>query len=163
MLKHEIERKFLVKILPKNWRALPHVKVRQGYLAIAQDRTEIRVRQKGKIYLQTIKSGGDKTRLEIEIKITKKQFDALWPATKNRRVEKMRYFVPHAQKSIEKIEMDLYQGSLKGLKVVEVEFPNQKASNNFKKNDWFGREVTLDRNYKNQNLALYGLPKKCYN
>ena len=55
------------------------------------------------------------------------------------------------------IELDLFEGSLEGLIIAEVEFPTVKASRSFAPPAWFGREVTRDARYKNRNLALDGL------
>jgi len=44
----EIERRFLIRSLPENLDHYPHEDIVQGYLAIAEDGTEVRLRQKGK-------------------------------------------------------------------------------------------------------------------
>jgi CHAD domain-containing protein len=55
-------------------------------------------------------------------------------------------------------ELDVYRGSLKGLRVVEVEFPSVEASAAFTAPAWFGAEVTTDPAYKNQALAQREAP-----
>lgn len=153
----EIERKFLVSTLPENLEQYPHKEIIQGYLAITEDGTEVRLRQKGKKYFQTVKSGKGKTRFESEIELTEEQFNALWEATQGKRVEKTRYEIPHENGVI---ELDVYRGDLKGLLSAEMEFSNEDASNNFVAPEWMSEEVTDDKGYKNQNLALHGIPKK---
>ena len=54
------------------------------------------------------------------------------------------------------VELDVYQGSLAGLVVVEIEFETAEESQRFSPPAWFGKEVTEDRYYKNSNLALNG-------
>ena len=151
----EIERKFLIAKLPENFTDLPKTEIRQGYLEIEGER-ETRVRQKGDKYLKTLKIGSGKTREEVETKISAEEFSALWPKTFSKRTEKTRYTV-HSENL--KVDLDVYKGPLKGLVTVEVEFETEKASNEFQPFEWFGREVTEDIRYKNQSLAVYGLPK----
>jgi adenylate cyclase len=153
----EIERKFLVKSLPADLMRYPRKEIAQGYPIVANDGAEVRLRKIGGRYFQTIKSGGGKVRTEVEIEITKEQFDVLWPATEGKRLEKIRYIIPHRGR---KIELDVYRGKLAGLLVAEVEFDSAEESERFSPPAWFGKEVTEDKRYKNKNLALYGTPKK---
>ncbi|PKL37145.1 adenylate cyclase [Candidatus Peregrinibacteria bacterium HGW-Peregrinibacteria-1] len=151
----EIERKYLVTALPKNLKQYPHKDIVQGYLAITEDGTEVRLRQKGQKYYQTVKSGGGKTRFEAEIEISEEQFKALWDATRGKRVEKTRYEIPHGTGAI---ELDVYHGDHEGLFSAEMEFASEEDSNKFVAPEWLGEEVTDDKRYKNQNLALHGIP-----
>ena len=150
----EVERKWLVTKLP-DLTGLKGKEVVQGYIAVTADGTEVRVRQKGDEYFQTIKSDGGLVRGEIEIELTKAQYDDLWPATAGRRLEKTRYEI---ELDGAKIELDVYKGDLTGLVVAEVEFPSVRESETFSQPAWFGREVTEDKRYKNKNLALNGAP-----
>ena len=153
----EIERKFLVKSLPENLEQYPHKDIVQGYLAITEDGTEVRLRQKGEKYFQTVKSGSGKTRFESEVEITEEQFNSLWEATKGKRVEKTRYEIPHESGLI---ELDVYHGGLDGLLSAEMEFSSEDDSNKFIAPEWLNEEVTDDKRYKNQDLALHGVPKR---
>jgi adenylate cyclase len=150
----EVERKWLVTELPE-LTGLKGKEVVQGYIAVTAEGTEVRVRQKGDKYFQTIKSDGGLVRGEIEIELTKAQYDDLWPATAGRRLEKTRYEIALDGA---KIELDIYKGDLTGLVVAEVEFPSVRDSERFPQPTWFGSEVTEDKRYKNKNLALSGVP-----
>ncbi len=152
---NEIERKFLVKSLPENLEQYPCEEIVQGYLVISEDGSEIRLRKQGDKYFQTFKRGSGKARQEKEVEITKDQFASLWDLTEDKRVEKMKYQIPY-ENSI--IELDIYSGSLEGLASAEVEFESLQKSNQFEPPDWFGRDVTDDNRFKNQKLALYGIP-----
>jgi CYTH domain-containing protein len=154
----EIERKFLIKSLPEDLEKYAKKEIVQGYVAITPEGTEVRLRQKGKKYFQTVKVGAGKTRGEYEIEITKEQFEALWDSTEGKRVDKVRYDIPISDGL--KIELDVYRGDLNGLYSAEVEFPDEAASNKFTPPDWFGKEVTEDKWYKNQNLATKGIPEE---
>jgi CYTH domain-containing protein len=152
----EVERKWIVNEneLP-DLAAIQGIEVRQGYLALSPDGTEVRLRQKGEKYLQTIKSDGGLVRAEVEIELTKGQFDNLWQTTVGRRLEKTRYEI--AFKDV-KIELDIFSGYLAGLVMAEVEFLSISDSKRFIAPDWFGKEVTEDNRFKNKNLALNGIP-----
>lgn len=158
-MNNEIERKFLVKQLPDGLQQYPLTQITQGYLAITEDGTEVRLRKKGDRYFQTVKSGFGLQRNEAEIEISKDQFDKLWSMTEGKRIEKVRYEIEHSGM---KIELDIYSGTLEGLIVAEVEFPSIEQANLFIPPNWFGREVTEDERYKNRNLVLYGIPDELF-
>jgi adenylate cyclase len=148
----EIERKWLVQTSPElsGYRGEA---VMQGYIAVAGDGTEVRLRQLDGKCFQTVKSEGGLVRDEIEVELSERQFEALWPATSGRRLEKTRYTMAWAGKAV---EVDVYHGELDGLVVAEVEFISAGDSAQFAPPDWFGREVTEDEADKNVNLALHG-------
>jgi CYTH domain-containing protein len=150
----EVERKWLVRD-PPSLAKHEGKEVRQGYIAIAADGTEVRLRQTDGKFFQTVKSEGGLVRDEIEIELTQDQFGALWRATAGRRLRKTRYTLPWEG---EKIEIDVYHDSLAGLVVAEVEFTSASASARYTPPLWFGTEVTEDRRYKNASLALHGRP-----
>ena len=51
-------------------------------------------------------------------------------------------------------ELDVFAGALNSLVLVEVEFSSIEQANNFQPADWFGREVTTEKCYKNKALAM---------
>ena len=151
----EIERKFLVTETPPGLDRYPHEAIRQGYLALDPDGTEVRIRQKGDRFFQTIKRGGGLQRTEVEALLTRAQFEAFWPMTEGRRVEKVRYEIAYQDRVI---ELDVYGGALSGLLTAEVEFPSIEASAAFQPPPWLNHEITEDKRYKNRNLAVNGIP-----
>jgi CYTH domain-containing protein len=153
----ERERKFLVNKLPENLESYTHKKISQGYISIAEDGTEVRLRKKFQELTLTIKSAGGKTRPEVEMPITKQKFKELWHLTEGKRIHKTRYEIPLGNLTI---ELDIYHGNLNGLITAEVEFTSEEKSNQFIAPEWFSKEVTGFSKYKNQNLARYGLPDK---
>jgi CYTH domain-containing protein len=152
----EIERKFLVNDPPPDLDRHPCTKLRQGYVAVTEGGTELRVRKEGKWHVLTIKEGHGEDRGEHEVEISSSQFDALWPLTKGRRVKKARSEVPLDGLTI---QVDVYRGKLRGLTTAEVEFPDDDAARAFQPPEWFGREVTGDDQFSNQTLARNGLPQ----
>jgi CYTH domain-containing protein len=149
----EIERKFLVSAMPGD--RGPGTVIAQGYLPLASDDTELRVRRKGDATVLTVKRGSGLDRGEEEVAISTEAFDALWPLTEGRRIEKRRYEIPHAGAII---ELDEFGGELEGLLLGEVEFDAKEASERFGPPDWLGREVTDDPSYANRSLAERGRP-----
>ena len=77
----EIERKFLVAELPPELADHPGERIEQGYLAIAPDGVEVRVRRRAGQATLTVKSGPGQVRTEEELAIDARRFDALWQLT----------------------------------------------------------------------------------
>jgi adenylate cyclase len=152
----EIERKFLVSSPPDDLDEHPHERISQGYLAIAAGGEEVRLRRIGDGLRLAAKRGLGGVRDEEEVELSDDQFEALWPLTEGRRVEKTRYRIPLGDLEV---ELDVYEGDLDGLITAEVEFESEDDSAAFEVPDWLGREVTEDERYKNQRLARDGLPE----
>ena len=146
----EIERKFLVKQLPEKLKRRRHYPIAQGYLASEPGGRHVRLRKKGKTASLTFKVGRGAHREEREVKLSPKQFAALWPATVGRRLRKLRYEIPWKNLLI---EIDVYRGKHSGLVVAEVEFHDLATYREFKPPRWFGREVTGQKRYSNIRLA----------
>ena len=147
----EIERKFLVKCLPRNLKRWRHFIIDQGYLATESAGRQVRLRKIGNATSLTFKVGRGGHREEREIKLSTKQFAALWPGTAGRRLRKVRYEIPWDSV---KIEIDIYRGRHAGLVVAEVEFPNIASCRRFEPPWWLGREVTGEKRYSNVRRAL---------
>jgi CYTH domain-containing protein len=152
----EVERKWIVEKVPQEALSAPFTEIDQGYLTVGSGGAETRVRRRDDDFTLTVKSGSGLSRAEHETEISREQFEALWPATEGSRIRKRRHTLP-ASGGLE-IELDVYGGSLEGLIVAEVEFGDPWAAESFEVPIWFGREVTDDSAYKNQRLALEGLP-----
>jgi len=146
----EIERKFLLKRLPEELNRSRRYIIAQGYLATESAGRQVRLRKKGKTASLTFKVGRGAHREEREIKLSPKQFAALWPATAGRRLRKLRYEIPWKNLLI---EIDIYRGRHAGLVVAEVEFPDRVMCRKFTPPSWFGREVTGEKRYSNVRLA----------
>ncbi len=149
----EIERKFLLDALPED---LPEgVGIRQGYIAVDGD-VSVRVRLARGRGILTIKAGTGRERVEVERELEPAEAEALWPLTEGRRVEKTRSVVPLGADL--RAEVDVFEGTLTGLLVAEVEFPDGAAADAFVPPPWFGREVTGEAGWGNASLALHGRP-----
>lgn len=152
----EVERKFLVSTIPENLHEFKHEAIKQGYLVIGEDGSEARLRDRDGAFTMTVKSKGELSRGEWEAPITEEQFATWWPATTGKRVEKVRYSIPLGENMI---ELDVYEGDLDGLVTAEVEFTDEASAYAFQAPDWLSVDVTIDKAFKNQQLALNGLPQ----
>lgn len=151
----EIERKFLLAEPPTQLGDRTGKRIEQGYLAAA-DSIELRLRKEAERHLLTIKRGHGEVREEVEIPLNVRVFEALWPLTESRRLEKTRFLLALDQEL--EAEVDLYEGALTGLVTAEVEFGSERQSRDFQPPSWLGEEVTGDRRFSNQSLALEGAP-----
>lgn len=160
----EVERKYLVdpENIPVDLENCQRAELKQGYLAISADGSETRIRSfgDGKRFELTVKSSGTVIRDEQNIKITEEMFDTLWPLTSGARVEKTRYYIPLVDEHGREYtaELDVYKGHLEGLATIEVEFGGREAdasvrADTFKPPEWFGKDVSGDKRYKNRSLA----------
>ena len=159
----EIERKYLVRYMPDRFYAYEHRELEQAYLDFGEEsgrEKRIRLmRSRSTVhYLYTEKSDGTLSREENEFEIGKKEFDRLAGEAVSKFVKKARYYIPVADGDLIS-ELDVYHGELTGLVTVEVEFPSLEASEGFTPPDWFGKEITEDKRYKNKNLAKNGIPE----
>ena len=171
---NEIERKFLVNRIPdsmcpenKYKHSLLRVAVlEQGYLSTtgpntSRIRIETPVTDKAETtkeyaYL-TVKGkrAKDLTRPEFEYEVPASEGKAMLKLCKNNVVKKERRSVKMQTAHFEiLVELDIFRKNLKGLVMVEVEFPTAKAAKKFQPLEWMGKEVTEDKRYTNKNLAI---------
>jgi CYTH domain-containing protein len=151
----EVERKLLVDEAPPlgDWSSK---RLEQGYLAITDD-AEVRIRRAdGDDGRLTVKSSPGLSRVEEELPLAPGAFERLWPLTEGRRLVKVRHTREDAPGVV--FELDVYEGALAGLVVLEVEFAGEDAASAWTPPDWAGREVTGEKAYANQSLALHGAP-----
>ena len=151
----EIERKFLVAILPDLTEATATT-IQQGYLTQPDDSASVRLRQNGAICFLTVKTGEGLARTERETEIPPQQFAAFWPLTAGRRIQKTRWTGRLEGGHV--FELDMFDPPLAPLRLVEVEFETVEAATAFEPPDWFGRDVTDDPAFGNKALAINGLP-----
>lgn len=151
----EIERKFILNRMP-DVLVESSVRIRQGYITLPVDSVELRLRQKGDTCLLTVKQGRGMVREEQELEISPRRFEQLWPMTQGRQIRKTRRRVRISEDCL--VEIDIFADALSGLRLCEVEFANEADALTFEPPDWFGTEVTHDEAYKNQCLAVRGIP-----
>ncbi len=148
----EIERKYLLSGLPGALKREASAVIEQGWLPgeVIQERLR-RLRSAGKTsYFRTVKSGSGLKRTQIEERISRRQFESLWPLTESRRLRKRRY--TQADRDLT-WEIDVFEG--RDLVLAEVEIPYEEFEVQLPEwlQPFISREVTGDGAYDNVNLA----------
>lgn len=157
----EIEQKFLVKKIPENLDSYDVKVIRQGYISCEP---VLRIRKSNSRYIFTFKSRGtsyDKNGIcvanEFEADLSEKEYNILSKKCVGSIISKKRYTIPLDERitgvSNLKAELDIFEGMLKGLVFVEVEFENITDCEKFIKPEWFGVNVSDDIRYKNNYLS----------
>lgn len=147
----EIERKFLVKELPQNLGKYECRQIEQGYLCTAP---VVRIRRSNETYILTYKGEGLLMREEYNLPLTKEGYEHLKTKTDGILITKKRYKIPY-QKYM--IELDIFEGELAPLCLVEVEFDSKEEAEAFSVPEWFGEDVTFSEKYQNSYLSRHGL------
>jgi len=159
----EIERKWLIKKedIPYDLATETQDKydIKQTYICF---NPEMRVRNynDGQSYEMTIKNNMSEDGLvrdEINISITKEQYDNLVAKQEGNTIHKTRY---QLFDDGQVIALDIFHDDLDGLAYLEIEFANEEESKAFKEPDWVIKDVTDDVNYKNGHLARNGIPEE---
>lgn len=155
----EIERKFLIDMnkVPYDFNTLNKKDICQGYILA---NPEIRVRDiSNENYYMTIKSNTDDplVRNEIEFEISKEAYEKLMERDDVYKLSKTRYSV---FENDNKYEIDIFEGKLKGLACLEVEFSNKDEAEKFLAPDWVKKEVTNDIRYRSGFLAKNSIPNE---
>ena len=145
----EIERKYLIRRLPENLSQYQCKKIAQGYICT---NPVVRIRKSDDEYYLTYKGKGLMAREEYNLPLTQEGYEHMLPKIDGRIIEKSRYLIPLYGKLT--AELDIFEGDLAPLIIVEVEFDSLDAANSFIPPEWFGEDVTESRKYHNSNLAL---------
>jgi len=144
----EIERKYLVKYLPDNLECYEKKRISQGYICT---NPVVRIRRSNDDYFLTYKSRGLMAREEYEMPLTAEAFEHMLPKIDGVLIDKIRYLIPLDGKFV--AELDIFQGTLAPLRLVEVEFESLEEANAFVPPVWFGDDVTDSGEYHNSNLS----------
>ncbi|MCL6267361.1 CYTH domain-containing protein [Flagellimonas myxillae] len=146
----EIERKFLVRSAHYKQQANSKLRIVQGFLNTAPERT-VRVRIKGDKGFLTVKGASNTsgtTRFEWETEITVSEATNLIDLCEEVILEKYRYRINFGNHVF---EVDEFLGENRGLVVAEVELQHEDEI--FEKPEWLGTEVTGEVKYYNSQLS----------
>lgn len=159
----EIEKKFKIKKLPENLSQYKKKVIEQGYLCT---NPIVRIRRSNEDYILTYKSlfGLEENKEtknqqakichELEVPLNKEGYEHLREKIDGNLISKTRYLIPLEQEGyLLKAELDIFEGSFKGLVIVEVEFPTIEIMKKFQPPEWFGEDVSNDKRYTNNYLA----------
>ncbi len=162
----EIEKKYLVKPTILNFITqfdLSAHEIAQFYTFISKNKS-IRYRKMNDNYYKTIKKGTGAVREEKEKEITKKAYDKKYKKHIGKVIVKSRYILTLNSFHY---DIDVYHGELSGLYTLEVEFPNINDYNTYQVPNILTthlcKDVTLNEQFKNKNLSLYGIPSEPFN
>lgn len=144
----EIERKYLIHSLPKDYTSYPHHDIEQGYLCT---NPVVRIRKSDEEYFLTYKGHGLMVREEYNLPLTKEAYLHLKPKADGIFIHKTRYNIPYQNGYL--IELDIFLDSLAPLILAEVEFPTKEEAEQFIPPDWFGEDVTFSSKYHNSTLS----------
>ena len=144
----EIERKYLVRQLPEHLNSYKQQKIAQGYLNV---NPVVRIRRSNDDYYLTYKGRGLMVREEYNLPLNAESFRHMSEKIDGLLIEKTRYLIPLENGLT--AELDVFEGKLAPLTLVEVEFDSVEAANTFIAPDWFGEDVTNDGRYQNSRLS----------
>lgn len=144
----EIERKYLIPVLPENITNFPCRIIEQGYL---NTDPVIRIRRDDEKYELTYKSKGLMARQEYNLPLTEEAYRHLLPKIDGRLIKKHRYMIPLEKGLL--IELDIFDGDLSPLVLAEIEFQDETSALSFSPPEWFGEEVTFSGKYHNSSLS----------
>ncbi len=153
----EIEKKFLVREIPKDLDKYEKKEIEQGYLC---SNPVVRIRKSNDRYILTYKSLGDdgfgtdgdvRINDEIEAPLSREGYEHLKKKIDGNMIEKSRYVIPLSDGHTG--ELDIFGGRLEGLFFIEVEFRDETDAKNFSPPEWFGKNVSGDERFSNSYLS----------
>ena len=150
-----IRRKFLITMLPEQMRKSRGVEIEQGYV-VKERGQELRVRREANRYYLSARDRSRRLVTGQEIRITKGQFEKLWPFTLGQRITRVRHLMRVGRL---RMKIDEFTGEHAPLRLAEVFLPDSAASRSFKKPDFLGEEVTRRDEYQTAEMAIHGAPE----
>ena len=162
----EIEKKYLLKdsiiSIIDEYGLKPH-KITQFYTTIKPDKG-VRYRQMDDHYYKTIKYGTGASRDEEEAEISEQKFHKKFEDRIKKPIRKNRYMFHFEGKEY---SIDVFKKDLKGLFMLEIEFPSMEDFEQFKLPSMIKahviKDVSFDESFKNKNMVLHGRPQEPYN
>lgn len=127
----ELEKTYLAKEIPKDIEKCEHKEILDIYIPKSSEHAYLRIRKNGDKYEVTKKIPNNKnfdSFTEHNTPLTKEEFDELEQSVEGKRIRKIRYNYKYKGLIA---EIDVFQDALKGLVVVEVEFPDEKTRDSF--------------------------------
>ena len=153
--KGPIRRKFLLTAVPKQLGKNRGVEIEQGYI-VRERGQELRVRREGRLYFLSARDRRGRSVTGQEIRITKLQFEKLWPFTVGQRISRLRHMLKLGRL---RMKVDEFTGEHAPLRLAEVFLTDAAASRSFRKPDFLGEEVTQRDEYQTAEMAIHGIPE----
>ena len=153
----EIERKWLVNPnrIPYNLENLEYNDLEQAYITFSPV-IRIRCINGGEENYITIKieNSNGLSRTEYEHPISFEDYSRLLQQCRGNVISKRRYLIRKKSGLLE--ELDVFNGSLNGLCLLEIEFPDIETASAYPTPEWVECDVTTDYRYRNSTLAEEG-------
>ena len=149
----EIERKYLLRACPPAARAVPPVRIEQGWIPgqALRERLRRRTAPDGTVSCwRTVKLGPAEARVEVEEATTPELFGAMWELTRSARIRKDRYVVSHGAHTW---EIDVFLDRELVLAEVELGDVNESVTLPPWLAPYLERDVTGEPGYYNAVLA----------
>lgn len=144
MTEIEIETTYLALALPEGLAKAKHRKLVDVYFPAQAVHPQMRIRQQGEDFVLTkktqVKADDASMQTEENIVLTQGEFEAL-RAGQGKLVAKTRYYVPVGDRIA---EVDVFEGALAGLVLVDVEFTSEETRDAFVKPSFCGADVTQE-------------------
>jgi CYTH domain-containing protein len=141
----ELERTYLAKEIPEGLQKCKHKEIIDIYIPKSRIHPTLRIRKNGDSYEITkkepVSEGDSSDQIEQTIELTKEEFDELTKLD-GKRAHKVRYFFPYGNKTA---EIDVFQGELKGLVLVDFEFDSEEEKSSFEMPDFCMVDVTQEK------------------
>ena len=150
----EIERKFLIRRLPEDLEQYPFRLLEQGYL---NTDPVVRVRKEDDDHYLTYKGKGFLAREEYNLPLNAEAYAHLIQKADGNIIRKKRYRIPIEGTDLT-IELDVFDAPFAPLILAEVEFESIAQAQAFLPPEWFGDDVTENREYSNSYLSRNGKP-----
>ena len=153
----EFERKWLFENekAPESIKILGEYLYKQAYISVDPEvriRSRLKVGEENKTYALCIKSKGDLERIEVQKELTEKEFHELMIVG---HISEDKFICKHFYRyKIGKYELTLGRvdsGKDTEFCYGEIEFESKEEAESFKAPEWFGKEVTEDKNFKMSN------------
>jgi len=144
---HEIEheRTFLAKELPPGLEECPHEEIVDIFLPTTSAHPVLRIRKRGEEYKITkkypVKEGDSSVMHEFTTPLSKEEYDELAASVTGKRFRKIRCRYEEGGVTF---EIDVYQDALKGLVVVDAEFPDGVGKEELVMPSWCLADVTQE-------------------
>jgi CYTH domain-containing protein len=147
-MQEEFELTYLAKEFPNGFSPETQSKeILDIYLPSTSEHATLRVRKRGDVYEITKKtpvSGTDSSHQnENTIPLTKEEFDE-FTTLAGKRIQKNRYF--HEENGVF-YEIDVFQDTLAGLVLVDIEFTSNEAKSRFIPPEWVLADVTQEKTF----------------
>jgi CYTH domain-containing protein len=137
----ELELTYLAKSLP-DLKDCDHKEIIDIFIPTNAVRPTLRIRKSGDNYEITKKimvNNDPSHHTEETTTLTAEEFEELSQKLEGKRTHKHRYYYPFQGKTA---EIDIFQGKLKGLVVIEFEFNSAEEKNSFKMPDFCLADIT---------------------